>query len=164
MEEHLSVISFFFLKEKGVGVFGFTILVIFQIGFSVSAFKKSGFSVWVSSYFFIFFSFFSFDSKIRQQKTLLEMTKRWSLIGFCSQKFGTGCSLRWLLKVCIQAKGPISWHIFPVSVAWSDQVCIPSWIGCQSTVGLAPALNSPLPIILIYNWVETDTMREMHLA
>ena len=41
------MISFFFLKEKGVGVFGFTILVIFQIGFSVSAFKKSGFSVWV---------------------------------------------------------------------------------------------------------------------
>lgn len=58
MEEHLSVILFFFLKEEVVRVFGFTILVIFQIGFSVSAFKTSGFSVWVSSYFFIFFFLF----------------------------------------------------------------------------------------------------------
>lgn len=48
----------FLLKEEGVGVFGFTVLVIFHIGFSVSAFITSGFSVLVSIYSFQFFFLF----------------------------------------------------------------------------------------------------------
>ena len=45
------------LVEGGTGVFDFTVLVIFEIGFSVFALKISGFSVLVSVAVFGFYLF-----------------------------------------------------------------------------------------------------------
>ena len=45
------------LSEGDIGVLGFTVLVIFEIGFSVFALKISGFSVLVSVAVFGFYLF-----------------------------------------------------------------------------------------------------------